>query len=41
MKNEIKSASALAEANQLLVDWFTLIAYSFSLSDPVTVALYG
>jgi hypothetical protein len=40
MKGPIWSASPLAEANQWLVDYFTALAYRFSLAGSVTIALY-
>ncbi|WP_255413519.1 hypothetical protein [Emticicia sp. C21] len=40
MKGSIRSASALAEANQTLVDYFTALAYRFSLFNLVIIDLY-
>jgi len=39
MKGQIQSAITLAEANQPLVDYFTPLAYRFSLSDSGIIAL--
>jgi hypothetical protein len=40
MKGEIAPAKALTEAKQSLVDYITALAYRFSLSHPITIALY-